>query len=231
MRVKLWGEKAFSDKGFIPSNKTYEWRRMGRSDVVARMLIEMLDEDCMKAVVEALAGLRTEEAIQAVVQVSLTLASADRPDVIADVSAPALPVPPFLSLCRVLTQVTRHWGRMIRYLDCIAAALAAHIQRSAHTRQRLCGLLPKEVRCLYSKALNSGGNVVQPEAVPPGVQSLQSCLALLYERADWCRSRLRWLSMGVWSGLRRASRCALRLGMPGWPPPWHWSFSARAGCR
>ena len=135
----------------IAAGETFSFCRMGRSDVVARMLIELLDEDCMKAVVEALAGLRTEEAIQAVVQVSLTLASADRPDVIADVSVPSLPVPPILSLCRVLTQLTRHWGRMIRYLDCIAAALAAGIQRSAHTRQWLCGLLRKEVRCMQSK--------------------------------------------------------------------------------
>ena len=90
----------------IAAGETFSVCRMGRSDVVARMLIELLDEDCMKAVIEALAGLRTEEAIQAVVQVSLTLASADRPDVIADVSTPSLPVPSFLSVLSNLTQLT-----------------------------------------------------------------------------------------------------------------------------
>ena len=63
-------------------------RRMGRSDVVARMLVELLDKEYIRAVAEAMAGLSTEEALQAVVQVSLTLASADRPDILADVSPP-----------------------------------------------------------------------------------------------------------------------------------------------
>ena len=83
--------------GSIDAYKIWLVRRMGRLDVVARMLIELLDKDCIRAVAEAMAGLQTEEAVQAVVQVSLTLASADRPDVVADVSAAP-------SLCLRLSQ-------------------------------------------------------------------------------------------------------------------------------
>ena len=98
--------------------------RMGRSDVVARMLIELLDKDCIKAVAEALTGLRTEEAIQAVVQVSLTLASADRPDVIADVSAPPLPVSLFLFVCTssICSSTTGEKGIRPRLHSCTAGA-------------------------------------------------------------------------------------------------------------
>ena len=85
-------------------------RRMGRSDVVARMLVELLDKEYIRAVAEAMAGLRTEEALQAVVQVSLTLASADRPDILADVSPP--PSPP-LFMCMTLAQLNKDRGDIL----------------------------------------------------------------------------------------------------------------------
>ena len=168
--------------------------------MVARMLIELLDRDCIKAVAEALAGLRTEEAIQAVVQVSLTLASADRPDIVADVSAPSLPVSLSLFVCTNLTLLTEHWRKRHKNQIALLQRWRLALSRSPSIRQRLCCLLPKEVRRLQSKALDSGGNVVQLEAVLPEVQSRQSSAVPLQGRVLWCRSRLRWRSMGVWTG-------------------------------
>lgn len=59
-------------------------------DVMARMLMELLEKDLMSLVVTAVAGLSSEDAVKAVVQVSLTMASMDRPDVMTDVSHPQL---------------------------------------------------------------------------------------------------------------------------------------------
>ncbi len=92
--MELWAEEAPSQQIQLHCRwQIFCIRRMGRSDVVARMLVELLDKEYIRAVAEAMAGLRTEEALQAVVQVSLTLASADRPDILADVSHPPLSAP------------------------------------------------------------------------------------------------------------------------------------------
>ena len=124
----------------IAAGETFSVCRMGRSDVVARMLIELLDGDCMKAVVEALAGLRTEEAVQAVVQVSLTLASADRPDVIADASVPLCLC--FYSSSCVQTSLSSPSTGKKGIANCIA--LAPGRKKNASIWQCLRCLLPKE---------------------------------------------------------------------------------------
>lgn len=59
--------------------------RMGRADVVAKVLIELDEQRQVEFVVRALQGLKTEEAVEATVQVSQALASMDRPDIVADV--------------------------------------------------------------------------------------------------------------------------------------------------
>lgn len=60
---------------------------MDRADVMAKALIETHGERQLEWVVQALEGLKTEEAVQACVQVSQTLGTMDRPDVLADVRA------------------------------------------------------------------------------------------------------------------------------------------------
>ena len=58
---------------------------MGRADVVAKVLIELEEQGLLAFVVQALQGLKTEEAVQATVQVTQALATMDRPDLVADV--------------------------------------------------------------------------------------------------------------------------------------------------
>ena len=58
---------------------------MGRADLVARGLIRLHGEDHLEAVAEAMGSMHSAEAVQATVQVSLALASSNRPDVMTDV--------------------------------------------------------------------------------------------------------------------------------------------------
>ena len=55
--------------------------------MVARVLIELDEQRQVEFVVRALEGLKTDDAVEAAVQVSQALASMDRPDVVADVRA------------------------------------------------------------------------------------------------------------------------------------------------
>ena len=65
--------------------------RLGRADVIARVFIELDEQRQVGFVVQALQGLKTDDAVEAAVQVSQALASMDRPDVVADVRAPPWP--------------------------------------------------------------------------------------------------------------------------------------------
>ena len=77
------------------------WRpcRLGRADVIARVLVELSDQGQVEFVVRVLEGLKTEDAVEAVVQVSQALATMDRPDIVADVRTleglPSLPEPAY----------------------------------------------------------------------------------------------------------------------------------------
>ncbi len=53
--------------------------------MIARVLIELDEQRQVDFVVQTLQGLKTEDAVEAAVQVSQALASMDRPDVVADV--------------------------------------------------------------------------------------------------------------------------------------------------
>lgn len=65
---------------------------MGRTDVVVRGLIQLQDEERLKIVAGAMAGMHGMEAVQATIQVSLALASSMRSDVMTDVCCSATDV-------------------------------------------------------------------------------------------------------------------------------------------
>ena len=81
--------------------------RLGRADVVARVLVELDEQRQVQCVVQALQGLKTEDAVEAAVQVSQALASMDRPDIVADVRSSAGPLIMLTALplsCRTCSQ-------------------------------------------------------------------------------------------------------------------------------
>ena len=59
--------------------------RMGRTDVIARGIIQLHTEEHLDIVARAMASIQSMEAVQATVQVSLAVASSSRSDVLADV--------------------------------------------------------------------------------------------------------------------------------------------------
>ena len=61
------------------------WCRLGRTDIVARGLIQLRDEDHLDILAEVMGSMHSTEAVQASVQVSLELASRHRPDIMTDV--------------------------------------------------------------------------------------------------------------------------------------------------